>query len=63
VSGVHLRSFAQCPHIKVATVASRWQSVEDLIGLGFESHTFHTRSGRLINCVIWPVRYLHDHTN
>jgi len=31
----------------VATVASRWQRVGDLIGSGFELHTFRTRSERL----------------
>jgi len=29
----------QGPHIKVATVASRWQRMRDLIGSGFEPHT------------------------
>jgi len=35
------------PHIKVAAVASRWQHVGDLIGLGFEPHTSRTRGRRL----------------
>jgi len=39
VSGAHLHALRQGPHIKVATVASRWQRVGDLIGSGFEPHT------------------------
>jgi len=34
----------QGPHIKVATVASRWQREGDLIGSGFEPHTSRTKS-------------------
>jgi len=40
---------------KVATVASRWQRVEDLISSGFEFHTSRTRSERLTTCAIWTV--------
>jgi len=40
---------------KVAAVASRWQRVGDLIGSGFESHTFRTRSEPLTTCTICPV--------
>jgi len=36
----------QGPHIKVATVASRWQRVGDLIGSEFETHTYRTRNER-----------------
>jgi len=32
-------SLRQGPHIKVAVVASRWQCMGDMIGLGFEPHT------------------------
>jgi len=45
----------QSPHIKVATVSSRWQRVGDLIGSGFEPHTSRTRGKRLNTCTIWPV--------
>jgi len=48
----------QDPHIKVTTVASRWQCVEDLIGLEFETHTSRTRSERLTTCAIWAVTSL-----
>jgi len=48
VSGAHLRGFASGPHIKVAAVASRWQRVGNLIGLGFERHASRTRSRRLL---------------
>jgi len=48
VRGIHLRGFAPGSHINVATVASCWQRVEDLIGSGFEPHTSRTRSERLI---------------
>jgi len=41
--------------IKVATVASCWQRMGDLISLGFEAHTSHTRSELLTTCAIWPV--------
>jgi len=34
----------QGPHIKVATVASCWQRVRDLIGSGLEIHTSRTKS-------------------
>jgi len=37
----------QGPYIKVAEVTSRWQRVEDLLGSGFELHTFRTRGRRL----------------
>jgi len=37
----------QGPHIKIVTVASRWQHVGDLIGSGFEPQTFLTRGRRL----------------
>jgi len=50
----------QGPHIKVATVASRWQRVGDLTGSGFETHTSRTRSERLTTCAIWPVFRLHN---
>jgi len=43
------------PHITVATVASCWQRVGDLIGWEFESHTSRSRSERLTTCAIWPV--------
>jgi len=45
----------QDPHIKVATVASCWQCLEDLIGSGFEPHTSRTRRGYLTSCAVWPV--------
>jgi len=32
----------QASHIKVATAASRWQRVEDLIGSGFDPYTCRT---------------------
>jgi len=38
------RLCAEGPHIKVATVTSRWQRVGDLIGSRFELHTSRTRS-------------------
>jgi len=33
-----------CAKAHTITVASRWQRVGDLIGSGFEPHTFRTRS-------------------
>jgi len=48
-------SVALClgPHIKVA---SHWQHVGDLIGLGFVPHTSCTRSRQLTISAIWPVQ-------
>jgi len=43
------------PHIKIATVASRWQRVGDSIGSGFKPHTSRTRSESLTICAIWSV--------
>jgi len=48
----------QGPHIKVATVASCWQRVGDLIGSGVEPHTSRTRSERLTTCVFIELLYL-----
>jgi len=41
------RLCAKAYTIKVATVVSCWQRVGDLIGSGFEPHTFCTRSDHL----------------
>jgi len=49
------RHCAKVHTIKVATVASRWQRVGDLIGLEYEPHASLTRSERLTTCSIWPV--------
>jgi len=45
------RLCARVHTIKVATVASRWQRVEDLICLGFEAHISRTRGRRLTTCI------------
>jgi len=37
----------QGPHIKVATVASRWERVGDLIGSGFEPHISRTKDRQM----------------
>jgi len=42
----------QSAHLKVATVASRWQHVGDLIGSGFQPRTSRTKSERLTTCAI-----------
>jgi len=53
VSDAHLRGFAPKAHtIKIATVASRWQRVGDLIGAGFEPHSSRTRSELFNTCAI-----------
>jgi len=46
---------AKAHTIKVATVASRWQRVGDLIDSGCEPHTSRTRGERLTTCAVWPV--------
>jgi len=49
----YLRGFAPgSTHNKVATVASRWQCVGDLIGSGFEPYTSRTRTERLTTYVV-----------
>jgi len=44
------RLCAKAHTIKVATLASRWQRMGDLIGSGFEPHTSRIRSERLTTC-------------
>jgi len=43
----NFEALRQDPQTKVAAVASRWQSVGDLIDSKFEPHTSRTRSKRL----------------
>jgi len=44
----YLRGLCQSPQYEVTAVTSHWQREVDLIGLGFELHTSHSRSIRLI---------------
>jgi len=46
---------AKAHTINVATMASHWQRMGDLISSGFEPHTSRTRSECLNTCVIWSV--------
>jgi len=47
-----LRLCTKAHTIKVATVASRWQRVGDLIGSEFEPHTSRNRSKCLTTCAL-----------
>jgi len=55
------RLCAKAHTMKVATVASRWQRVVDLIGSGFEPHTSRTRifKNRLSNVDLFPNSIRH----
>jgi len=43
----------QVSFIKIAAMANHWQCVEDVIGSGFEPHTFCSRRRRVTTCFVF----------
>jgi len=57
------RLYARAQNLKFTAMASRWQSVGDLIDSGFKPHTSRSRNIRLATCAIWSVvfQFLRTH--